>query len=178
MWSTILIHWNGLSMFYNDAISAPDMHLFTDASHIGFGGFFGSQWFSSTWPQEIRSLPPQLKSSPLLELYPSDALFIDSSRIVITRHWFASHLNTLLSRSWLSPQFYSPHSFWIGAATSAAHAGVNQHLIKTMWRWSSSAVEAYIRSSPTDIAAAHQPLVSMPGVGMPSQPGPPEVSSQ
>ncbi|MGH0139627.1 UNVERIFIED_CONTAM: hypothetical protein FKN15_040498 [Acipenser sinensis] len=70
MWSTLLIHWNGLSMFYDNAISALDMHLFLDASHTGFGAFFGSQWFSSTWPQEIHSLPPQLKSSPLLELYP------------------------------------------------------------------------------------------------------------
>ncbi|MGH0166014.1 UNVERIFIED_CONTAM: hypothetical protein FKN15_049976 [Acipenser sinensis] len=89
---------------------------------------------------------------------PSDPLFIDSLRIVITRHWFASHLNTLLSRSGLSPQFYSPHSFRIGAATSAAHNGINQHLIKPMGCWSSSAVEAYIRSSPKDIAAAHQSL--------------------
>ncbi|MGH0127959.1 UNVERIFIED_CONTAM: hypothetical protein FKN15_014198 [Acipenser sinensis] len=37
----------------------------------------------------------------------------------------------------------------IGAATSAARAGVNQHLIKTMGRWSSSAVEAYISLSAT-----------------------------
>ncbi|MGH0184180.1 UNVERIFIED_CONTAM: hypothetical protein FKN15_014404 [Acipenser sinensis] len=107
-----------------------------------------------------------------------DPLFIDSSRIVITRHWFASHLNTLLSRSGLSTQFYSPHSFRIGATTYAARGGINQYLIKTMGHWSSSAVEAYIRSSPMDIAAADQSLVSMPGVEAPSLPGPPEVSSQ
>lgn len=85
---------------------------------------------------------------------PSDPFFIHSSRTVITRHWFASQLNILLSGSGLSRQFYSPHSFRIGAATYATCTGVIQHLIKTIGRWSSSAVQ----------------------VTSPSPPGPPEVS--
>ncbi|MGH0128372.1 UNVERIFIED_CONTAM: hypothetical protein FKN15_000825 [Acipenser sinensis] len=96
---------------------------------------------------------------------PSDPLFIDSSRSIVTRHWFSSHLSTLLSRIGLSSNYFSPHSFRIGAATSAARAGINQHLIKSMGRWTSSAVELYIRSSSADIATAHQALVSLPRVG-------------
>ncbi|MGH0142346.1 UNVERIFIED_CONTAM: hypothetical protein FKN15_039241, partial [Acipenser sinensis] len=46
---------------------------------------------------------------------------------------------------------FPPHSFWIGAAASAARAGINQHLIKSMGRWISSVVELYIRSSSADI---------------------------
>ncbi|MGH0123719.1 UNVERIFIED_CONTAM: hypothetical protein FKN15_013585 [Acipenser sinensis] len=110
------------------------------------------------------------KSSP-----PLDPLFIDSSHSIITRHWFSAHLSTLLSRADLPPQLYSPHSFHIGAATSAAGASINHSLIKTMSRWSSSAVDSYVLSSPSDIAAAHFKIASMPGVGATCPPGPPEV---
>ncbi|KAK6473498.1 hypothetical protein HHUSO_G26938, partial [Huso huso] len=78
--------------------------------------------------------------------------------LYVTRHWFSSRLCTLLSRIGLSSNYFSPHSFWIGA-------GINQHLIKSMGRWISSAVKLYIRSSSADIATAHQALVSLPGVG-------------
>ncbi|MGH0116041.1 UNVERIFIED_CONTAM: hypothetical protein FKN15_060505 [Acipenser sinensis] len=53
-------------------------------------------------------------------LLPSDPLFSDHSGTIISRHWFSSHLSSLLSRAVLPSQSYSPHSFWIGAATSAA----------------------------------------------------------
>jgi hypothetical protein len=51
---------------------------------------------------------------------------------------------------------YSSHSFRIGAATTAASAGIPDHLIKTLGRWSSNAYLLYIRNpSPvlTSIAA-------------------------
>lgn len=70
MWTLLLNNWNSLSLFYDDLISTLDLHLFTDASHLGFDGIFWSQRFYSTWPNEIGSLPLQLKSSSLLELYP------------------------------------------------------------------------------------------------------------
>ncbi|RXM37114.1 Multidrug resistance-associated protein 4 [Acipenser ruthenus] len=61
----------------------------------------------------------------------ADLLFTDSSRTVVTRHWFSSCLATLISRPGLPARFYTPHSFRIGDATSAARAGINQPLIKT-----------------------------------------------
>ncbi|XP_041117254.1 uncharacterized protein LOC121321928, partial [Polyodon spathula] len=71
MWSALIQHWSGLSMFYDNFISAPhDMALFTDASSLGFGGLFNNQWFCSTWPEEMENISPHLKSTALLEIYP------------------------------------------------------------------------------------------------------------
>ncbi|XP_041102689.1 uncharacterized protein LOC121313986 [Polyodon spathula] len=71
MWINLLSNWNGLSLFYDDFISAPhDLALFTDASSTGFSGFQGSEWFFSAWPPEIQTLLPQEKSTALLEIYP------------------------------------------------------------------------------------------------------------
>ncbi|KAK6491134.1 epsilon-sarcoglycan-like, partial [Huso huso] len=71
--------------------------------------------------------------------------------------------------------YSTTHSFRIGAASSAARVRISYHLIKTMGRWSSSAVNSYIPSLPSDNTAAHQSIASMPGVGTPSPPGPPMV---
>ncbi|MGH0125588.1 UNVERIFIED_CONTAM: hypothetical protein FKN15_008152, partial [Acipenser sinensis] len=93
----------------------------------------------------------------------SDPLFTSSSPAVVTRHWFSTQFASLkqaIAKAGLSPQFYTPHSFRI-----AAKPNINPHLIKSLERWSFSAVESYIRTSVSDIAAAHKKIVCMPGVG-------------
>ncbi|MGH0179632.1 UNVERIFIED_CONTAM: hypothetical protein FKN15_002238 [Acipenser sinensis] len=64
-------------------------------------------------------------------------------------------------KSWSFTSILYIHLF----RTGAAGANINLHLIKSMGHWTSSAVDTYIRPSPTDIATAHQKIVSMPGVG-------------
>lgn len=68
-----------------------------------------------------------------------------------------THLHSILSRAGIHGN-YSSHSFRIGAATAAAAAGIPDHLIKVMGRWSSTAYQRYIRSSPSTLANVAQHL--------------------
>ena len=46
-WQEFLEQWNGIS-FIPEVNNK--LYLFTDASNVGMGGFFGSAWFSVPWP--------------------------------------------------------------------------------------------------------------------------------
>ena len=53
-WLTFAFTWNGKSVFYDlEWIRSPDFDLFTDASDIGFGGYFQGHWFLESWPAEF-----------------------------------------------------------------------------------------------------------------------------
>ncbi|XP_062622103.1 uncharacterized protein LOC134283613 isoform X1 [Saccostrea cucullata] len=48
-WSIFLNHFNGKSLFLEDVWYTSDkLQLFTDASGLGFGGYFGVKWFYDT----------------------------------------------------------------------------------------------------------------------------------
>ena len=49
----------------------------------------------------------------------------------------------------LASKDYAGHSFRIGAATTAAHQGIHDSLIKTLGRWESAAYTRYIRMAPS-----------------------------
>ncbi len=72
LWIMFLKQWNGLSFFYDDIQSrSSDLPLFTDAApSVGFGGYYKSHWFASTWPPELSMLNQHAASSALFELYP------------------------------------------------------------------------------------------------------------
>ena len=72
-------------------------------------------------------------------------LFIHFGGSPLTRYQFSALLKEGIKAMGLSPAEFSPHSFRIGAATSAAVGGIPIDRIMTMGRWRSSAVNSYIR---------------------------------
>ena len=78
----------------------------------------------------------------------SSPLFIDEfpGGTALSREKFLYYLNSLLQILGYPDGQYSGHSFRIGAATSAAATGVEDHVIKTLGRWSADCYVRYIRT--------------------------------
>jgi hypothetical protein len=87
-----------------------------------------------------------------------DPLFLTRENKALDRCGFIHKLRTLLTLIGLPPDQYNGHSFRIGAATSAAKAGVPDHVIKTLGRWSSDCYVRYIRIPNTTLAKAHMDM--------------------
>lgn len=78
----------------------------------------------------------------------------------LSRECFVQHLKTALTALGVDHRRYSGHSFRIGAATSAAQAGIPDHLIKAMGRWRSEAYQIYIRTPPATLASVSSSLAT------------------
>ncbi|XP_062598608.1 uncharacterized protein LOC134260042 [Saccostrea cucullata] len=100
---------------------------------------------------EIRKSLPFLVSSPL---------FVDSefNLTPILREKFVQLLRQLLLRLGYPVNNFAGHSFRIGAATAAAAAGVEDHVIKELGRWSSNCYIRYIRTNSQVIREAQEKM--------------------
>ena len=63
----------------------------------------------------------------------------------LTRLALVSEVRAALTVAGIEPAPYSGHSFRIGAATSAAAAGIEDAVIKTLGRWRSDAYQTYVK---------------------------------
>ncbi len=70
----------------------------------------------------------------------------------LTKPAFSKHVRSALQELSLPYQEFAGHSFRIGAATTAAKAGIEDSTIQMLGRWSSSAFLVYIRSPPEQLA--------------------------
>lgn len=87
--------------------------------------------------------------------------FVDHKGQPVVKAWFVAQFREVLTSAGLPQTSYSGHSFRIGAATSAAQAGIEDSTIQSLGRWSSTAFLQYIRL-PREELAAVSPLLAGP----------------
>lgn len=80
-------------------------------------------------------------------------LFVFSDGRYLTRQRLVQHLRSALQHCGINPAHYSGHSFRIGAASTAARAGVEDSAIQLLGRWHSAAYQRYIRTPREQLAA-------------------------
>lgn len=90
-------------------------------------------------------------------------LFVWEDGRPLSRPVFVTRLRRGLELAGLEVGRYSGHSLRIGAATSAAAAGVPDHLIKMLGRWQSDAYQLYVRT-PRDSLLGVARLIGGPQV--------------
>ena len=73
-------------------------------------------------------------------------LFVYSDGTPLTRARLVTEVRAALTGDGMDLSRYTGHSFRIGAASSAARAGIPDSLIQTLGRWRSSAFQRYIRT--------------------------------
>ena len=81
------------------------------------------------------------------------ALFLCHDGLPLTKEDFISQVRAALLEAGLNPNLFAGHSFRIGAATTAAAAGVPGHVIKYLGRWSSDAYQLYVRADADPLVA-------------------------
>lgn len=87
------------------------------------------------------------------------SLFITDNYQPLTRKVFIDLFRQTLCCIGFDDNLYNGYSFRIGAATSAASRNVEDHLIKTLGRWSSDAYCRYIRTPNSVLRNAQKSLI-------------------
>jgi len=103
-----------------------------------------------------------LRSSTFPDSSVSQPLFMETTQTALTRHSFLKYLHSLLlcAGEHCNVNNYKGHSFRIEEATSAAAGNVEDHLIKTLGRWTSNCYTRYVRVHNKSIHAAQKAMTS------------------
>ena len=89
--------------------------------------------------------------------------FLSSSMSPLTKPTFITELRKILMALGLPDVNYAGHSFRIGAATSAALAGVEDSTIQLLGRWQSAAFLRYVRTPRERLAAVSTTIAAHGG---------------
>lgn len=89
-----------------------------------------------------------------------DPLFVTNNGNALSRSVFISMFKHVLVCLGINAELYNGHSFRIGAATTAAAAHIEDHMIKMLGRWSSDAYCRYIRTPQSLLRDAQKSLTS------------------
>ena len=94
--------------------------------------------------------------------------FITNQTAPVTKGWLVRQIRSILSSLGLPQNDYAGHSFRIGAATTAALAGIEDSTIQALGRWQSAAFLQYIRMPREQLAAMSQRLATAACTPVPS----------
>ena len=94
--------------------------------------------------------------------------FVTEDGSVLVKSVFVSALRELLVEAGLEAHLFSGHSFRIGAATTAAMAGLQDSTIQALGRWSSSAFQVYVRTPRQQLATVGSSLAAVVQQGLDS----------
>lgn len=86
----------------------------------------------------------------------SGPLLVHADGSPLTRDQFVGMVKKTIHMARIDASGYSGHSFRIGAASSAAAAGVPAYFIKMLGRWESEAYHLYIRTPRASLASISQ----------------------
>jgi len=89
---------------------------------------------------------------------PNAFLFYSGRFTPLSRSAVTRVIRQLLLQAGLNSTEYASHSFRIGAATTAAAAGLPAWMIKSLGRWASNAYLSYIHCQPSRTPAIHRLL--------------------
>ena len=84
--------------------------------------------------------------------------FVFKNGTPLTKSAFTARIREALQIPGFPEENFAGHSFHIGAATTAARAGIEDSVIRTMGRWSSSEFLVYIRTPREQLAAFSRSL--------------------
>ena len=87
-------------------------------------------------------------------------LFVYPDGSFLTTDKLVASVRQALQGAGMDPSNYSGHSFRIGAATTAAQAGLEDSVIKMLGRWESTAYQRYICTPRSTLAAISAQLVA------------------
>ena len=76
----------------------------------------------------------------------------------LSRELLVKHVRQALCQLGIEVKHVAGHSFRIGAATTAAAAGLEDSMIKTLGRWQSSAYQTYVKIPRDSLAAVSKGL--------------------
>ena len=100
--------------------------------------------------------------------------FLTTAGAPLVKQEFVSEFRKILAAVGLPAEDYAGHSFRIGAATSAALAGVEDSTIQLLGRWQSAAFLRYIRTPHERLAAMSRTLATQGHItAQPPAAGPP-----
>lgn len=95
-----------------------------------------------------------------LKLSPSDPFFLMDTGRPLSRTYFILHIKHILGRLGFNASLYSGHSLRAGAATSGSYARLEDHLIRTLGRWSSDCYRRYIHTPRQVLKDAQSALLA------------------